>query len=94
MGGDVRHHVRAVGLHEDAARNRAMAAFGEILGRQYVRQRQRAIDALPTVKWKGRTLYTIRCAADFGNGPHNVNVPESVLWSLIDLRAFRCAYHR
>lgn len=58
-----------------------------------VAQRQREIAALPTVEWKGRTLYTIRCTGTTGKGPHVLNVPEALLWALIDLRAFRCPYH-
>lgn len=71
-----------------------MEAFVETQGADAVSQRQRDIAALPTVQWKGRTLYTIRCEGDFGRGPHMVHVPESLLWSLLSVRHFRCAYHR
>ncbi len=48
---------------------------------------------LPQVDWKGRPLLTLRCGADFGCGPHDVNVPEYLCWALISLQRFRCAYH-
>lgn len=56
-------------------------------------RRQQEIDALPTMTWKGRTLYTIRCCGVSGKGQHAVNVPELLLWSLIDLRRYFCPYH-
>jgi hypothetical protein len=46
------------------------------------------------VTWKGRRLRTIRCQGDFGKGPHDVNVPEALLWCLISLARFLCPYHR
>lgn len=58
--------------------------------RARLEQRARDIDALPTVEWKGRTLYTLKCD---GPWPHLVHVPEHQLWHLIDLRAFRCPFH-
>jgi hypothetical protein len=51
------------------------------------------IAALPVVEWKGRTLHTLRCHGTTGKGPHDTNVPESLLWSLIGLRGFCCVYH-
>lgn len=56
--------------------------------------RAREINQLPTVEWKGRTLYTIRCHGDFGKGPHDMNVPQSILWTLRTLKFFLCPYHR
>lgn len=90
----MRHRKRTVGLREDLSRGRAMDAFVQIRGADAVPQRQREIDALPALTWRGRLLRTIRCLGGFGNGPHDVNVPESLLWSLISVRGFRCAYHR
>lgn len=58
----------------------------------YVR-RLTEIRALPQVEWKGRKLRTIRCQGEFGKGPHDVNVPESLLWTLRHFEAFRCPYH-
>jgi len=92
----MRHRGRSVGLHEERCLARARAAFAEvepILGRT-MEERGVEVAALPTVMWKGRQLRTIRCHADFGKGPHDVNVPESLLWSLLDFCAFRCPYHR
>jgi len=90
----MRHRGRAVGLHEDRARTTAMRGFLTVRGADAMPERFRAIAALPTVVWKGRTLYTIRCQGDFGQGPHAVNVPESLLWALMSLEGFHCAYHR
>ena len=58
-----------------------------------VEQRQAEIDALPTVEWRGRTLYTITCHGQRGKGHHQVNVPESLLWQLISIRRYVCPYH-
>jgi len=71
---------------------RAKAAFSTFRSGEED-ERAAQIAALPVVEWKGRALYTLTCPADFGKGPHQVNVPEAVLWALIDLRAFRCPYH-
>lgn len=90
----MRHRGRTVGLHEDACLLRTRDAFVETLGTVAAERRQREIEALPRVLWKGRTLYMIRCEAGFGNGPHDLNVPESLLWSLLSVDHFRCAYHR
>lgn len=73
---------------------RAIGAFTETLGYGAIRRRQLEIARLPKVDWKGLTLFTIRCDGEFGNGPHDVNVPESLLWSLISLTNFKCPYHR
>ncbi len=90
----MRHRGRAFGLHEDRSLITTRDAFIEWRGVNAARQRRWEIEALPMVEWRGRTLYSLRCDADFGNGPHVVNVPERVLWSLIDVRHFRCVYHR
>lgn len=55
--------------------------------------REAEIARLPTVQWKGRTLYTLRCHGTSGRGPHDVNVPLMLVWHLIDLRSFYCVYH-
>ena len=59
-----------------------------------VAARERAIAALPVVDWKGRPLHTLRCQADFGIGPHDVNVSESLLWAIVSLDHFLCSWHR
>ena len=76
----------------DASLRKARAAFAQY-GTRDIAERQAQIDALPVVEWKGRRLRTIRCHGTTGKGPHDVHVPEAVLWALIDLRAFRCPYH-
>lgn len=63
------------------------------LGTTRVAIREAEIAALPTVTWKGRTLYTIRCHGTSGKGPHDVNVPLAVVWHLINLHRYFCPYH-
>lgn len=84
---------RAVPLHEDKRCATARRSFRMIAGQKAERARKLLIRSLPTVQWKGRTLYTIRCTGTTGKGPHDVNVPESLLWSLIDPHRYRCPYH-
>lgn len=72
----------------------ARVIYREELGVDAEMKRLRAIEQLPVVMWHGERLYTIRCKGDFGNGPHDMNVPESLLWSLITLEWFLCPYHR
>jgi hypothetical protein len=79
--------------HESARARRSRAAHVELRGAEAAAQRAREIAALPTVIWKGRELRTVRCVGEGGKGPHDVNVPEHVLWQLIDLRRFVCPYH-
>lgn len=95
----MRHRGRTVGLHDARQLASARAAFEAhtSLGPQPWRLtplgRHAAIAALPTVEWKGRKLRTIRCNGETGKGPHNVNVPESLLWALIDIGSYRCPFH-
>lgn len=72
---------------------RARAAFRELRGPGEEAARAQAIASLPTVAWKGRTLYTIQCSGETGRGPHLRHVPESLLWALVDLQAHRCPFH-
>lgn len=81
-------------VRERRARDRARAHFIELRGPAAAEVRAREIAALPVVEWKGRTLHTLTCRAEFGRGPHDVNVPEYLCWSLIALDHFRCPYHR
>lgn len=83
----------AAASHPEARTARARAAFMEVRGLAEVPRRQAEIDTLPRVLWRGRVLYTLRCHGTSGKGPHDTNVPEALLWALIDLRAFRCPYH-
>ena len=88
-----RYRGRSVWTHEAARTARARAAFREIRGEAAGCQRETAIAALSVVEWRGRTMYTIRCTGTTGRGPHTVHVPAGLLWSLIDVRAYRCPYH-
>jgi len=64
-----------------------------MLGPDRTARRIWEIAALPVVTWKGRTLRTLRCHGTSGKGPHNVNVPEALLWSLIAIDHWCCPYH-
>ena len=74
--------------------HRYRADAREMKGHAWVTQRRREIAALPVVVWKGQRLRTIRCTGDFGKGPHDMNVPEAILWHLLHFSRFRCAYHQ
>lgn len=80
--------------HERRALDRTRAYFIELRGARDAARRAAEIAALPSVEWKGHRLRTLRCLGPFGRGPHAVNVPEYVCWSLISLEAFTCPYHR
>ena len=82
-----------VGLHVARQAEKAKCAFIYERGMLAALDRQSEIEALPAVEWKGKPLRTLRCHGTSGKGPHDCNVPEGLLWSLIDLRAFRCPYH-
>lgn len=72
--------------------SRARRAFRGVFPRgEWIRAVQ--IAGLLRKRWKGRQLYALTCRADYGKGPHTMFVPEHVLWSLLDLRYYRCAYH-
>ena len=73
----VRHLGRAWDRDGAASTAAARAAFVEgaytLLDEQ---AREAEIARLPTVIWRGRTLYTLRCRGEGpGRGPHLVNVP-------------------
>ncbi len=85
--------TQASAPHATARALRARADFVAQRSGPEILARQRAIRALPTVQWKGRILYTLRCHGTSGKGPHDTNVPEGLLWALLDFRAFRCPYH-
>ena len=85
------------GLHLERQTATAREAFREAdreAGCDRESGRAAEIAALPVVEWKGRRLHTLRCHGETGRGPHDVNVPESLLWSLISLRRYRCPYHQ
>lgn len=82
-----------VGVHHDALNTRARQHFIEARGDVEARFRAMEIGALPVVEWRGKSLRAWRCHGTSGKGSHPVNLPEWVLWLLIDLRAYRCPYH-
>ena len=71
----------------------ARATFREFRGDADYVKRERAITALPSVVFQGRDLKTLRCHGVRGKGPHDCNVPESLLWVLIDLEHWCCVFH-
>lgn len=85
--------VHSTDIHYIARADRARAAFVALRGEAAAARRQVEIDELPTVEFKGQTLYTIRCHGTTGKGPHDRHVLPAVLWSLIDLRAYVCPFH-
>lgn len=85
--------MATVGRKHGRGADEIIAECQQELGPYLTAVRQREIDTLPKVIWKGRTLYTIRCRGISGRGPHNVNVPVMLLWSLIWLERYVCPYH-
>ena len=82
-----------IGSHASARTSRAKSDFREMRGIESTVIRAQAIAALPTHVWHGTRVYGLTCQARFGRGPHTMYLPAGYLWSLIDLRAFRCPYH-
>lgn len=85
------HH--ATNAHEFRILQDARLQFLEVRGLAEYAARQADVDALPHVVFKGRHLRTLRCHGTRGKGPHDCNVPESLLWALMDLRTFCCVFH-
>ena len=83
----------ASGKHPIQQAARARSAFVAARGAEAEARRLAEIEGLPVVEWKGRTLRTIRCTGTTGRGPHDVHVPEALLWSLMDVARYRCPYH-
>lgn len=79
--------------HADARLDRTKAMYEDMCGPVSTMIREAEIAALAVVPWKGRVLRTIRCHGTSGKGPHDCNVPEALLWSLMSLNHFRCVYH-
>lgn len=95
MGGDAvsAHRGRTLGLHEARQTATARAQHRLVRGAEGEAQREMEIAALPSKDWRGHAVYRMWCGGDFGNGPHEVWLPARVLWSLIDLGHYRCAFH-
>jgi hypothetical protein len=87
------HKKNQVGLHPARQAAKARRCFVEILGEAEGVKREMEIAALPAAEWKGKALHTLRCHGETGKGPHDVNVPDSLLWSLISLNGYRCPFH-
>lgn len=87
------HGSTVVPRHEDRILRETRAQFLDARGDADFGRRLFEIAQLPAVEWRGRTLYTLRCHGDYGKGPHDLNVPESLLWNLIGLTHYRCVFH-
>lgn len=88
------YHGRTLHQHEERAPRDIKTFFFELHGEAGFQRRQHEIADLPKVLWRGSVLHTVRCRGDFGRGPHDMNVPESLLWNLISVDRLLCAYHR
>ena len=84
---------RARSSHEQRILRESREFFRRVFGEKCEKRRAEEIAALTIVNWKGRRLRAIRCHGVRGKGPHDMNVPESVLWNLVDLDRFMCAFH-
>ena len=72
---------------------RAKAALRAARGVAAAVGRAHEIAARQSKLWRGRRVWPIRCTGASGKGPHEMHVEAAVLWSLIDLKTFRCPYH-
>ncbi len=82
-------------VHWQAAQtDRARRAFATVRTRAETTRRAAEIATLDAKDWHGQRVFRLTCRADFGKGPHDQFVPEGLLWSLIDLRVYRCPFHR
>lgn len=89
------HYPPAVARLRYAARSlaRTIAAFREYRPGEEG-ERRAAIARVESKEWRGVRVYRVQCDGDFGRGPHVHWVPEYILWSLIDVTRYRCAFHR
>lgn len=90
----MRHRGHVIGRHEDRQLAKSRRAFIELCGEAAAPARAAAIAALPMKLWKDHAVYRVRCCGDFGRGPHDVWLPERVLWALAGFDPFLCVYHR
>jgi hypothetical protein len=89
----MRSSHQATGQHQPRILRDARAAFLSFRGRADYDRRVAEIAALPDVTFKGKALKVLRCHGVRGKGPHDCNVPETVLWSLMGLNNFCCVFH-
>jgi hypothetical protein len=82
-----------IGSHPERRAARARNAFLTLRGESDYQARLNEISLLAPSLWRGQPVYALLCNGTTGRGPHLVNVPEALLWSLIDLRAYRCPFH-
>jgi hypothetical protein len=83
----------ARGQHQARILRDVRAVYREWRGQAAYDARAAEIAALPDVTFKGTPLKTLRCHGVRGKGPHDCNVPESLLWILMDLSNFCCVFH-
>jgi len=86
--------------YEDHRLRTCREQFEAMRSPEQVAEREAYIASLPAVEWRGprgdkppRILRTLRCHGETGRGPHDVHVPESLLWALIDPTRYHCVYH-
>jgi hypothetical protein len=89
----MRSSHQATGQHQARILRDARVIYREWRGEAAEAERAEAIAALPSVTFKGRALKVLRCHGVRGKGPHDCNVPESLLWILMDLSHFCCVFH-
>ena len=82
-----------ISRHADRCLARTIKAFREFRPGEE-EERRGAIGRMESKAWRGVRVYRITCDGDFGRGPHDVWIPEYILWSLITLTRYRCPYHR
>ena len=80
--------------HNEMLRERMRSAFEAEYGREARQLRERQIAELPAAEWRGQPLRTVACDGDYGRGPHQQNIPEYILWTLLDVKVYRCPFHR
>lgn len=87
-----RYKPRTRNPNEDVYLSKAKRAFVELKGLAAANEHIHEIAALPSKDWKGTKVYQLRCCGETGKGPHDVWLPERVLWALISFDRYRCAF--
>lgn len=83
----------AMAQHDARILQEAREQFLEFRGQAGYDRRAAEIAALPDATFKGRALKVLRCNGVRGKGPHDCNVPESLLRALISLTRWCCVFH-